>query len=494
MKKLLSAILAAMMLILPACSDTPADNPQNDTTTAVDTTAPAAEETTEAESTIPPDKLGDTLDFKGKTFAAYTRVRDFFHGELLIRESTGESLNDARYEAMENVQNRLNIVLKEETFNDNDTPYSLLLSGDNTYQMYNTRHVNCYNYASEGIVYKITDIPVIDLDAPWWDAEFTEYLAIGGVKYFGMGAFNLTTYDSIHMLLFNKDIYANQQIAKNHLGGKTIYETVLDGKWTYDLFRQVMTGVSRDVNGDGKFDQNDEWAYLALDKQSLPSIIIAGGYLMIDKDKDGKLINNMEGNETYYNAYNKIMDLLYSDNNWFPVLTVSGEEQMLRDMFKNGQGLFTDCTGGNVGIYREMEVDFGMIPYPKADESQEHYLARSEYPELFVIPLANTELEFTGTVLEAMASEYYRSVVPVYYEQSLKGRAARDAESSDMLDIIYGHRIFDFGDTILCSEIRDGQLRRYVAANNRDLASMLASISTRVQTKLDKLNDGFTKK
>ncbi|MBE6560989.1 MAG: hypothetical protein E7662_07670 [Ruminococcaceae bacterium] len=494
MKKLLSILLAAMMLILPACSSAPVEMPVDDTTAAADTTASVVEETTEAESTIPADKLGDNLDFKGKTFSVYSRVRDFFHGELLIKESNGESLNDARYEAMEKVQSRLNIKLNEVTFDDSDAPYALILSGDNTYQMYNTRHVNSFNYASEGIVYKITDIPVIDLDAPWWDAEFTDYLAIGGVKYFGMGAFNLTTYDSIHMLLFNKDIYTNQQISKNHLGGKTIYETVLDGKWTYDLFRQVMTGVTTDVNGDGKYDSSDTWAYLALDKFSLPSIIIAGGYLMIDKDKDGKLINNMEGNETYFNAYNKIMDMLWSDNNWFPVLTVSTEDQMLRDMFKNGQGLFTDCSGGRIGTYREMEVDFGMIPYPKADEDQQHYLSRSEYPELFVIPLANTELEYTGTVLEAMASEYYRSVVPVYYEQSLKGRAARDAESADMLDIIYGHRVFDFGDTILCSEIRDGQLRRYVAANNRDLASMLATIGSRVQNKLDTLNNGFMKK
>ena len=493
MKKLLCMALAAMMLALPACSDAPVSAETDTTSAAADTTAPI-KETTEVETTIPADKLGDSLDFKGKTYSAYTRVRDFFHGELLISESNGESLNDARYEAMVRVQERLNITLKEATFNDNDTPYNLLMAGDSTYQMFNTRHVNCFNYASEGIVYKITDIPVVDPDAPWWDKEFTEYLSIGGVTYFGMGAFNLTTYDSIHMLLFNKEIFNNQQISKNHLGGKTIYETVLDGKWTYDMFRQVMTGVTTDINGDGKYDSSDTWAYLALDKHSLPSTIIAGGYLMIDKDKDGKLINNMDGNETYFNAYNKIMDMLWSDNNWFPTLTVSTEEQMLMDMFKNGQGLFTDCSGGKIGTYREMEVDFGMIPYPKADEDQEHYLSRSEYPELFVIPLSNTELEFTGTVLEAMASEYYRSVVPVYYEQSLKGRAARDAESSEMLDIIYGHRVFDFGDTILCSEIRDGELRRHVAANNRDLASMLATIGARVQSKLDTLNKGFAKK
>lgn len=62
-----------------------------------------------------------------------------------------------------------------------------------------------------------------------------------------------------------------------------------------------------------------------------------------------------------------------------------------------------------------------------------------------------------------------------------------------MLNIIYANRVFDFNDTILCSEIHDGKMREYMAAGNRDLTSMLATISPVVKKRINTLNNGFGK-
>lgn len=66
-------------------------------------------------------------------------------------------------------------------------------------------------------------------------------------------------------------------------------------------------------------------------------------------------------------------------------------------------------------------------------------------------------------------------------------------EASEMLNIIYANRVFDFDDTILCSEIHDGKMREYMAAGNRDLTSMLATISPVVKKRINTLNNGFGK-
>ena len=42
-------------------------------------------------------------------------------------------------------------------------------------------------------------------------------------------------------------------------------------------------------------------------------------------------------------------------------------------MFESGKGLFMTTWLGNCANLREMDADFGIIPYPKWDESQEHY-------------------------------------------------------------------------------------------------------------------------
>jgi len=500
MKKKLSLLLALLMLVpLASCAADPA--PAEDTTAAVDTTAPAETMPAQTEPAIPNDKLPTDLNFDGETFYAYTRLKYFYHGEMFIEESNGEQLNDARFDAKTAVAARLNVDFKEDyyglvDYTDNDAPRNLLLSGDTTYDIFNGRHVNMFNYAAEGLAVNLKDVPYIDLTALWWDEEFSSEVTLGEERYFALGAYNLTTYDSIHMLLFNKKIYADLGIEENRLDGRSIYDVVKDGKWTFDLFNTVAADVSKDLDGDGAMTKTDLYAYVTPAKQVMPSFLLGMDQYMLKKDEDNFLVNNMLENESFYDTFTAILDSMWADSTWFPTIAVTSDAQELEvyDMFKMGQGLFCDSTGGNVSSYRDMDIDFGIIPYPKADETQKNYRARSEYPELFVIPLVCENLELDGAVLEAMSSEYYRSVRPVYFEMSLESRTARDAESADMLEIIYDNRVFDFGDTVFCSDIRDGQIRQMLASNNRSFVSILTKLAPSIQKKLDTLNEGFGQK
>ena len=67
---------------------------------------------------------------------------------------------------------------------------------------------------------------------------------------------------------------------------------------------------------------------------------------------------------------------------------------------------------------------------------------------------------------------------------SLQTKIARDDDSSEMLDIIFNNRVFDWGDTIWCDIIRD-QLRFMMEQNDRDLASHLAAIEPKVEAKIE---------
>ena len=54
-------------------------------------------------------------------------------------------------------------------------------------------------------------------------------------------------------------------------------------------------------------------------------------------------------------------------------------------------------------------------------------------------------VQMLGAVLEAMALESYKSVVPTYYEVALKGRYLEDSDSWRMLDMIYENVKVDAG-------------------------------------------------
>ena len=60
-----------------------------------------------------------------------------------------------------------------------------------------------------------------------------------------------------------------------------------------------------------------------------------------------------------------------------------------------------------------------------------------------------------------------------------------------MLDLIFENRVFDYGDTLLATELRDGVMRQAFAEDNRNAVSLLTSVESTVNASLDRLNEGF---
>lgn len=105
---------------------------------------------------------------------------------------------------------------------------------------------------------------------------------------------------------------------------------------------------------------------------------------------------------------------------------------------------------GSAVNFREMEDDFGILPLPKFDESQERYYnsAASWGLPLYSVPKSSfsaEELARTGYITQALAYESLYTLTPAYYEQTLQNKVSRDVESSRMLDLLFATRCYDFG-------------------------------------------------
>ena len=123
-------------------------------------------------------------------------------------------------------------------------------------------------------------------------------------------------------------------------------------------------------------------------------------------------------------------------------------------MFKNDRVLFANSTLRYMESLRDMNTDFGIIPYPKQDEEQENYYVRLGYWNAPLVPVTNQETEMTGVLLEALNAEYSRVVRPKFFDTALKGKIARNEESVRMLDLILDSRTIDVGDVLFSSTIR----------------------------------------
>ena len=238
---------------------------------------------------------------------------------------------------------------------------------------------------------------------------------------------------------FNKTIASNNQI-------EDLYTVVREGKWTYDKLSSIAETVMQDLNGDGVMTpEEDIYGFLGA-RDVTESFYYGSGGQMVSKNSDG-VFELTFGSERDINVTEKIIDLM--NQPWFMNhhLIANQDDNYYRQLFEQGYGLFFWMRLDEVTNMRASDADFGILPIPKYEESQDKYYSMvSRYitglPSI-PITLTGEKLDEVGLVLEALSAESYYTLIPEYIETSLKTKNSRDAESADMLDIIINNRVFD---------------------------------------------------
>lgn len=329
----------------------------------------------------------------------------------------------------------------------------------------------------------MSKLPYIDIDKGYWNKDFNASLTLGGKQYTAIGDMLTSTLDLTYALTFNKKLAENYKVGD-------IYSLVREGKWTFDQMFAMMRTATSDANGDGKMDENDNYGYSSHVKQVLPGFWIAAGELSVKKDKDD-IPYLAIGEEGFINVLERVYSICYDEGTYAkaPAVGIAGndvtDEQI--KLFTSNQLLFMDSSFFFMQKLRSMENDFGIIPYPKLDENQERYYSRVSYYNAPIVPVTNNNLEKTGAVLEYFNYVSHDTVIPAYCDVVLYGKVTRDDESRDMLDLIFNSRVVDIGDTTMCETIRDGTFRTMFVLNDRDVASKIPNIQTKLDEFVEKI-------
>ena len=480
-KRTLALLLLAAMLA--ACA-------AKDNTTIADTENPAVD--TESvpevtETTEVPDLPAD-LSFDGATFTFGVVDNPNGRNPIVMEELTGEALNDAQYNTVQQTNDALNVLVAETILTGGypaaQDVIKLVTAGDDVIQVANIYCAAIPQLLSGGYVMSYNDVPYIDLRKTWWDQKVSENLVISDIRYAVNGHLNITTHDLTYCLVFSKD-----QIADNGL--ENPYDLVRDGKWTMDKMAEQMVAVTRDANGDGTFDEKDNYGYASAIKMTLPSFWIGAGEKTITLDDAGIPSLTMDS-ERFHNVIEKIFAITYDNGTRYQNKADDYDiPTECKDLFVGDRALFMDCSLFYVAALRDMETDFGILPYPKYDEAQAEYCSRVSYFMPAVMPATNRNLELVGAVLEYINYRAKENITPAYYDITLKGKVSRDEESVEMLDIILDNRVVDLGDTLFCASVRDGFFTAMYRSNNHDLASVLQKNEASMQKAIDDMVAGM---
>ncbi len=432
MKRTVSLILlASMMAGLISCGG---KTPASDTT--VPTQTDSASDT--AAVIEYPDLEGFTLNVAKIDQSNIAWSNNTFDPE----GETGEVLNDILFRRNSFVEQAMNCVIQETVFGSiTSEARKNILADDGTFNLYMEKLRDMAALTAEDLFVEIHELDTLNLDKDYWDQDFLRDTSVLDKNYMLVGDLLLTTADCLYAIIYSKKVAEDFEI-------RDLYQTVRDGKWTLDVLNTLAARVTGDLNGDSKYDYNDRWGIISVPSADpIYAFLIGCGQnaFALNEDDEPEFI---AGSNRFLDVYEKISKL-YGGDDLFNLndYTTLKNRDAIAAMFQNDQMLFLpQCISAASQYLRGAEQDFGFLPMPKYEESQEFYLSHVNMgAPVFFVPKTNGELDRTGAVLDALAAYSAEHLMPAYYDTCFSAKYTRDDESYEMLLLALEHKVYDLG-------------------------------------------------
>ena len=483
----LSAVLTGYAVSCGDGSDSVGSGAAADVSDAATETAETAPEETEREYL---DDLPDGLDFGGVEIRVACQSEGYI--DIFLPEQTGEVVDDAKYIRTSKIEERLNVKLKGIDVGVGWGDYNpvirkTLSAGDTSYDV-----VYCWqsfvSLAYDGLFLDLSDAPYLDISKPYWAKGYLTNMMYDGSKfYFLNGDYCEDIVRYLSCMYFNKKLY-------NDIVGDPdgLYRLVIDGGWTWDKMNETISPYYSDLNGDGARDISDRYGMelCAYDDSANDDFIFNMGCEFSYRDETGcPVVDPLGGGrgEKISGCIDRLLTLRASE----PVLQLAAEWQDECAAFREGNIGFVCQYIARADQYREMEDDWGILTYPKYDESQKDYITNIwDAVSLTALPYNCEKRDAICAVYEAMAAEGSRSVVPVFYETELKIKYSRDSLTAQVVDILHDTQHSDFA-YINSSSLKGwkGEIRSMIANGKNNFASWWAKNESKIQKGLDAIKE-----
>ena len=444
----------------------------------------------EGESGDIPENAGERenlpeRDYGGRGFRIVCDEGTLAPHDFIAETIDGDLLNDAVYNRNSVIEGRFNV--KIDAWVNGYGPgftqnlKTSILAGDDMCEvamgMYNTHSgITAMMYDRNFMEWK--EMSYVDLGKPWWDKNVIRDICFTNTVYCMTGDFNPSTLGNTRIIVFNKNLFRD-------LGIDFPYQSVLEKKWTYDEFFKICVQGEADLNGDGKIDyKEDRFGYIGWFCDQPESFFYGLGGSYTAKDEGGLPVFDLN-NEKTSNIIDKLVAIFTAGNGGWANNVGWGIDLA---MFEEGRSLMANSRFWLLNEFRNMEDDFGILPHPMLDGSQGEYRQSVDgVCTMAYVPITNADLEFTGIILEALAAESYRKVMPEYYNVVLTIKNTRDEESAEMVDIIKNSRAYP----LQLESFNIMTIADFATSKRNTLFSMYEKKEAAAQKELDKIRDAY---
>lgn len=402
--------------------------------------------------------------------------------EVYSESETGDVCNDIILTRNRNVEERLGITIKPVVITGTDIQNDVkpvILANDDAYELISLHACRTGVIALNNMYMNWHEIPYVEFNQPWYVQSVVNEYTIDGVLFDAVGDYSITSLMYSYALFFNSTLAADYNVTG-------VYNDVYDGKWTLERLQTVTSNVYTDLNGDNKADKNDLYGFAITELTGLDAYMPSFGINIMKKNADG-LMEFVYNNEKAVTAFERMYSFLLENVNSYCVCDGGSDISI----FTEGRALFCTTTFNQAfSVLRDMSDDYVILPMVKLDEQQEIYMTNSkDWYSVYGVPVTASNTELVGAAFEALNSESYKIVYPVYFETALKAKYARDPEAIAMLDMIVAGRNYDFVITDADNFSAVTWLfRNSINTKSNAFASQLASNENSINKKLDKIN------
>lgn len=491
MKKLILSVLMCLclLILLYSCADNTKPEGNNNINSDNNNTQNIAD----ASEDIGAAEIGNVnvydqfakIDFGGRELKIL--LYETYKEEHYSEGEIGEVFNDAVYRRNKKIEEnyKINLNFVPSSWGDHiNAMRRSVLSDDGAYDLGILQTAAGMNSISSNIYRDWNTVPIIkeNLDNPWWNKSILNDLSIGN-KVFGIaGDIGYSYIADAQGLIFNKKLFRDA-------GMEIPYKMVKEDTWTYDAFENLIKDLNRDLNGDGQMDINDDlFGFVSMEHDAPISYFHNFGGTAIGKDENDYPVFIL-GNEKNFKIVETGYRWLIEGN--VPITKYMGNDdysvEYAHMAFNNDRAYFISTALKCLMFFRNMESEYGIVPYPKFDETQSEYISVGCGTVLMLPKTADDDdAHFVGTIVEALARESYLSVIPAYYESTLQLKFSRDEETIDMLKIIRESIKFDMG--FLYNFAGVGRFSKTLTEQkSNNLASYIDRNERTIQNEIDKL-------
>ncbi|MBR3966967.1 MAG: extracellular solute-binding protein [Clostridia bacterium] len=493
MKRFFSAFIALIMLFsvlsLASCGDSSSDSESTEPVTLssqelaesmyIETYDPRATAQTYIED-VPKDTTYDGYEF---TFLNSSAI--YYMYIYLDPDMTGDVLDDTCFERNLLAEQKFDITIEEETQPYNELASyakTIILADEDVYDVMYVPAADLTPLISENLFRDLLEIDELHIDNIWWDQPLITRNTIENRLFYATSDLNLMAFEGVWCMYFNEDMMTD-------LGLDLPYSLALDGKWTYDELKRYCAAAAN-LNGDSSFTfkVDGNAGYGLVSSSGSPTNISYGmGAEYASRDENGRYHFTADTDP----RFNQVWELLvnfYGPNDGLYVLgtPMDLDPDGYYGIFMANRALFLHAELKGATMLREWEGNFGLLPQPKFDATQESYNSNVFSRCLsFCVPNTNTNLERTGTIIDYLTYESYAELMPRYYDIHVALKALGKQESIDVLALVRGTRGCEVAVPFGWAKDLNDKLTSLALNNEMALASTIESYKEQVVTNIN---------